>query len=123
MKLKKKISLTTEHQIQKQIVKFLRLHKILVFDMDCMGGLQFINHNDYKRFSFIKHHKAMGYEKGQPDMLMILPERIVFLEVKKIGTYQSKEQKEIQSQIKNLGREYYVIRDIEDVKKIIKGEV
>jgi len=116
--LRKFKSLTSEHDIQKQIVKFLRLMNILVFELDCMSGLQFFSHQDYRRYTFVSHHKAMGYEKGQPDLLMVLPERVIFLEVKKAGAYQGKEQKVIQKKIEELKREYYVVRSLEDVKKI-----
>ena len=109
----------TEHDIQKQIVEYLRLKNILVFDCDVMGGLQFFSHKDHRRYAFISHHKSMGYTKGQPDIIIALQGNLVALEVKQEKAYQSKEQKEIQKQLEELNIKYYVVRSIEDVQLII----
>jgi len=104
----------TEHDIQKQIVEYLRLKNILVFNTDVMGGLQFFSHKDRRRFSFINHHKSMGYTKGQPDLIIAVQGSLVAVEIKKPKTYQSKEQKELQKQLEYQGIKYCVWRSLDD---------
>lgn len=58
--------------------------------------------------------------KGVPDIQVITNPcgQAVFLEVKKKGGYQSKEQKEFERNVKERGGEYYVVRSVEDVQEI-----
>lgn len=56
--------------------------------------------------------------KGTPDIILIKDGFFVGLEVKKKGTYQSKEQKEFEKKCKENGAEYYVVREIKDLQEI-----
>jgi hypothetical protein len=55
---------------------------------------------------------------GVPDVIVIHQGFFIGLEVKKKGTYQSKEEKEFEKRCKEAGGEYYVVRSIDDVKEI-----
>lgn len=56
--------------------------------------------------------------KGVPDIIVIKDGFFVGLEVKQKGKYQSKEQKEFERNCKEAGAEYYVVRDIYEVKEL-----
>ena len=60
---------------------------------------------------------------GVPDIIAIRPRegRIVCLEIKKPKpekTYQSKEQKQFEADVKAAGGEYFVIRSLEDLQNV-----
>jgi hypothetical protein len=58
--------------------------------------------------------------KGIPDIIVITDGGFaVFIEVKAPKSYQSKEQKEFEKRVKDLGGEYYVIKKIEEVLQIL----
>lgn len=98
----------TEHQLQTLIVNRLKTAGILCFETDVMSGLMF-NSN---RMAFIKHHQKMGYIKGQPDLVLCLKDKVVFVEVKTEKGKQSKEQENFEERCKKLGLEYYVWNNI-----------
>ncbi|MCP3683803.1 MAG: hypothetical protein GY861_14050 [bacterium] len=104
----------TEHEIQAQIVAYLRLKNILVFNLDVMSGLQFFSHKDHRRFAFINHHKKIGYEKGQPDIIIVLQDNLVAVEVKTETGRLSKEQKDIENKLTSLNNTYLVWRSLDD---------
>lgn len=106
-----------EHDIQYQIVQYLRLKNILVFESDVMSGLQFFNHTDNRRFAFINHHKKMGYIKGQSDLVIVTKKEILFCEIKSEKGKQSPEQKYFQKQIESLGYKYVLWKSIDDCLK------
>lgn len=56
--------------------------------------------------------------RGLPDIIVIKDGFFVGLEVKKRGSYQSKEQKDFEAMVKEAGGEYYVVRSIADVQEI-----
>ena len=63
---------------------------------------------------------AMGLRSGAPDLLAFLPGgRLLCLEIKATNGTQSQTQKDFQSRLENLGFEYYIVRSVEDVEKII----
>ena len=115
----------SEHDIQKAIVTYLRLKKVNVIETDVMSGVQFFSHKDPRRFAFIKHHKDMGYVKGQSDLILILRNKTVYVEVKTPKGKQSKEQKDFQSYVERLGHQYFIwddYRNAEDFLNMI-GEL
>lgn len=109
-----------EHDLQKSIVKLLRLKGILAFQTDVMDGLKFCKTNGM-RMAYIFHHKQMGYIKGQSDLVLVLPNEVVFVEIKngKAGR-QSPEQKKFQKMIESIGHKYLVWRKIEDCEDFLK---
>lgn len=61
-----------EHKLQKAIVENLRWNGIRVVETDVMSGLMFLDKRPSTRYSFINHHKAMGWSKGVPDLILAL---------------------------------------------------
>lgn len=110
---------SNEHCLQKNICLFLKLNNVFFFETDVMDGLKFCNSKN-TRLSFINHHKSMGYKNGQPDLILVLPKRIVFVELKngKVGK-QSEHQKLFQKTVEELGFEYQLWRNIEDCSRFI----
>ena len=66
----------------------------------------------------------IGVVSGVSDMIMILPEKVIFLEIKTPTGKQSTKQKEFEEKVKKLGHKYFILRSLEDfknkVEKLIK---
>lgn len=92
----KKIKIT-ENEIKKQVKDYLTLKGYFHFHI--MQGL--------------------GSYRGIPDIIAVKNGRVLFLEIKKPTGRQSKYQKEFQNNIERQGGEYYVIRSINDIMKIL----
>lgn len=105
---------TEEHILQQQITQYCRLRHFIVIDCDIMDGLKYAK--DSARFPFIIHHKRMGYQKGQPDMIIMKNGKVWCLELKSAKGKQSKEQKEYQEMCIKNGIPYLVIKKLEDLK-------
>ena len=95
-----------EHYLQVAIHNVLTFYKIVHFAVP-NGGLRNIR--------VASALKAEGALAGVSDLILVLPKRIVFVEVKngKKGV-QSDAQKEFQNTVERLGFEYYVWRNIDD---------
>lgn len=66
------------------------------------------------------HRKlSMGAKKGIPDIWVIKDGKTIGLEVKASKGTQRKEQKEIEERFKKNGAEYYIVRSVEEVRKIL----
>jgi hypothetical protein len=63
--------------------------------------------------------KATGLVAGVSDVIVIQPNRIVFVEVKLEKGKQQQNQIEFENTVKALGFEYYVVRSLEEFKNII----
>lgn len=62
----------------------------------------------------------MGMRKGVSDIIVLLPKRVVFVELKSDIGKQRPEQIEFQKIVEGLGFEYYVIRSLEEFKATIQ---
>ena len=112
----------SEHDLQKNIVELLRYCGYTVFCLDVMGGLKFLTHTDNKRYAFINHYKSMGYTIGQPDLVILLNGKVIFIEAKNKKGQQTIEQKEVQSIVQSLGHIYLVWNTLEDTQKWIQNQ-
>lgn len=63
--------------------------------------------------------KAMGVKTGVSDLALITSEGTIYIELKTATGTQSKDQKEFQRQVESLGQKYYIVRSLDDFKKII----
>jgi len=81
---------------------------------------QWARDNGYPYLSFRQSLKARGFLlPGWPDVTLILPNRILFLELKAKKGYLSKVQKELRQQITYLGHEYHVVRTFKRFLEIV----
>ena len=65
--------------------------------------------------------QGVGSFKGIPDIIAIKQGRVLFLEIKRPKGNQSEYQRQFQIFIESHGGEYYVVRSLEDLMKIIEG--
>lgn len=63
--------------------------------------------------------KATGLVAGVSDLIVIQPNRIIFVELKLTTGKQQKTQIEFERKVKALGFEYYVVRSLEEFTKIV----
>jgi hypothetical protein len=60
--------------------------------------------------------KATGLVAGVSDLIIVQPNRVIFLELKDTNGRQSNEQKSFQEKVTALGFEYWLIRSLEEFK-------
>lgn len=117
------MSKSPEHDLQKQIVGYLRSNGILTIGTDVMSGLMFFGKNQVGRMCFINHHKRMGYTVGQPDLVLLLKDGETLLVELKDGNKnkQRKEQEvfEVLSKIRH--HNYVVWRRFQDAVDFVRG--
>lgn len=103
-----------ESKFQQSIVRVLRLNKIFVFSVP--NGLKV-------RATQARIAKAEGLTSGCSDLIILLPKRAVFVEIKNPNGKgrQSPTQKEFEEKVKSLGFEYFVWDKWEQVEEFIKG--
>ena len=64
--------------------------------------------------------KATGMLAGASDTIVVLPNKVLFIEFKDDKGRQSDKQKEFEERVNKLGFEYYIIRSLEEFKQLIK---
>lgn len=108
-----------ETQIQTAIIYLLSFY-------ENQGKLFFNRMNNIPTPIKDKTGKTLGYRKlstgakrGIPDIWVIKDGKTIGLEVKAPTGKQSKEQKEIEQRFKKNGAEYYIVKSVEDVKKVL----
>ena len=119
----KQMSNSPEHDLQKQIVGYLRANGILTIGTDVMSGLMFFGNNQINRMRFINHHKRMGYTVGQPDLVLLLKDGETLLVEVKDGSkgHQSAEQKYFDAVSRTINHNYVVWRSIKDAVDFVSG--
>lgn len=100
----------TEAQIQGQCVEWFRLKypELLMFSVP--------NEATYKRSSYFS---SLGMLNGVSDTIVMLPEKILFVEFKTPKGKQRPEQEDFQRKVEGLGYSYYIIRSLEEFKELI----
>lgn len=105
----------TENQLQQQIVIWYKnnyqIHgKGLIFSVPNGGSRHVLE---------AKTLKATGQMAGVSDLIILKPNGItIFIELKTDTGKQSDVQKQFEEKVKLLGFEYYLIRSLEEFKKI-----
>ena len=108
----------TEDYIQSQIVldfnnKYCLKHhnpRCLIYAVPNGGSRNIIE---------AKKLKATGTLSGVSDLVVHLPNKVLYIEVKLPLGVQSDKQKDFQNRIEMLGFDYYIVRSLEDFNKII----
>ena len=100
-----------EYNLQREIVKLLRDHGIIVFS---------IPNERNQGVSDAVRMRASGLTKGAPDLVCLLNyNRCVFLELKtKTGT-RSIEQKAVAAALEGRGFEYRLVRSVDDIQDLL----
>lgn len=63
--------------------------------------------------------KAMGLVKGVSDMILVLPGRVIFIELKAGNGRQSTEQTSFQKKVEGRGHQYKIIRSLQEFQELI----
>ena len=104
----------SEHQLQKAIVERLRSSGFFVVNTDVCGmAVQFI-HNKQDKLKFISHIKALGYETGCTDLVVIGYGHTLLLELKFEKGRLSPEQKNYIARADAAGIETAVWRTVKE---------
>lgn len=67
----------------------------------------------------INTFKAMGLKSGVSDVIVLLEDKVLFVEFKAAKGVQTAKQRDFQRAVEMLGFEYHIVRSLEDFKKII----
>ena len=102
-----------EHDIQTDIIQYLRLNRIFVFSVP-NGGLR-----NLKTAAFLKKEGATA---GVSDLIVLLRGEAIFVEVKTAKGRQTPEQKKFQEAVELLGFRYLLWRSLDDAIKFV-GEL
>lgn len=105
----------TEDQLQQQIYTWynnnfcLKKHepRHIIFSVPNGGSRNVIE---------AKKMKATGLLPGVSDLIIIRPDKVLFIELKIEKGVQSESQKEFESRIKNLGYEYHLVSSLDEFK-------
>jgi len=66
---------------------------------------------------------ATGLMSGVSDLVVMLPSRVLFVEVKDAKGRQKPKQKDFENIATGLGFEYHIVRSLEDFQKIIENKL
>lgn len=79
-----------------------------------------INEACYRQKSYFE---KSGLLSGVSDLVVILPNKVLFIEMKSEKGKQRIEQKAFQNKIENLNQKYYICRNLETFQAIINNEL
>jgi hypothetical protein len=100
-----------EGKLQHEIVKYLQSRKVYFFSVpnEAMG----------RSVQAMMQLKSMGLRAGVSDMVLVLPGRVVFLEVKDTVGVQSHLQEVFQQRVEELGHRYCLVRSVAEVSAVL----
>lgn len=75
------------------------------------------------RYKLASKFKATGLKSGVSDLIVLLPNKTLFVEVKTPTGSMSKTQMEFCDVVDNLGFKYYLVRSLVQFKEIIESEI
>lgn len=106
-----------ESEIQSEIINYLQIlenqGKLFFHRMNNIPAVNKIN-------GVIKFRRLpTGAKRGVPDIIVIKNGKFIGIEVKTTTGTQSTYQKEVEKNIKKHGAEYYIVRSLEELKKIL----
>ena len=107
-----------ESKIQQEIVIWFRNnHCLKNHDPKCSIFSVPNERNSKKEMMFMK---ATGLLSGVSDLICVIPNKVMFIECKDEKGRQQPNQIEFEKTVTALGFEYYVVRSLEEFKKIIQ---
>lgn len=100
-----------EWYLQKAIVDYFRLKfpNGLIFSVP--------NEATYRNKQYFQQTGAMA---GVSDLVVVLPSKIYFVELKSAKGKQSPEQKDFEDKIKELEFQYFIVRSLDEFKQILE---
>lgn len=105
----------TEDQLQQQIYTWYN-NKFCLKNQEPRHIIFSVPNGGSRNVIEAKKMKATGLLSGVSDLIIIRPEKVLFIELKIEKGIQSESQKEFQSRIEKLGYEYHLVRSLEEFK-------
>ena len=105
-----------EDNIQQQIVMWFRNKYCLKHHTPRYAIFSVPNEAAYKNKKFI----LTGLMQGVSDLIIVIPNKTLYIELKTATGKQSPKQIEFQETIKNLNQEYHLVRSLKEFQSIIK---
>jgi len=108
----------TENLIQQKIALFFRNTYCLKHHSPrcCIFAVP----NDSENAREQQRKVATGLLAGVSDLIVLIPNKTIFFEVKTLTGVQSKAQKEFQKQVEDLGYDYHLVRSLKEFQEIIQ---
>jgi hypothetical protein len=105
-----------ESRIQQEIVMWFRNNYCLKHHDP--RNLIFSIPNERNNAREMAAMKATGLMKGAADLVVVMPNRVIFVEVKTATGQQSPAQKEFEKSVKALGFEYFLVRSLQEFRNL-----
>ena len=105
----------TEDQLQQIIVIWFKNE----YQMHGKGLIFSVPNGGSRNLLEAKKLKQTGAMAGVSDLIVLLPSKCLFIELKAEKGIQSEVQKIFEERVKNLNFDYFIIRSLEEFKKII----
>lgn len=104
----------TEAELQKNIINYIHQNypQLLVFSVP--------NEATYRRRNYFHQ---LGMLSGVSDLILVFLNGILFIECKAPKGKQSIEQTNFQKRVESLGFKYFIVRELDDIIKIINNEL
>ena len=105
-----------EFIVQQSIVRWFRVQHSdkLIFSVPNEGA------NSARATSKLK---KIGLLAGAPDLVVCLPSKTIFVEVKRKDGYQRPNQEIVEARLCNLGLDYFLVKSLEDFMELIDSEL
>lgn len=71
----------------------------------------------------LKRKIDIGLLSGVSDLIIVGPDKVIFMECKTPAGRQSKSQIDFQKRVNDLGYSYHIFRSLQEFKEIINGEI
>lgn len=101
----------SEDRIQYEIVKYLQSIGVYFFSVPNDAGGRSVQ--------AMARAKSMGLRAGVSDMVLVLPGRVIFMEVKTEEGKASHLQDVFRDRVRELGHQYEIVRSVDDVKSLL----
>lgn len=106
------MKIESEALIQQRIVQYFRkeyYNKGIILSIP----------NERSGYAQMKVLLNTGLLSGASDLLVVLPNKVMFVELKNAKGKQSDKQKRFELGVKKLGHEYHLVRSLEEFKSIL----
>lgn len=108
----------TESQLQQQIFQYFH-NKYCLKNQNPRCSIFAVPNGGSRNLLEAKNLKATGLVAGVSDLIVLLPNKCIFIEVKIQKGIQSDKQKDFETIVKNLGFDYFIVRSLTDFINIL----
>ena len=108
----------SEDQLQQQIIIWFKNE----YQMHGKGLIFSVPNGGSRNLLEAKKLKQTGAMAGVSDLIVLLPSKCLFIELKTEKGTQSEVQKIFEERVKNLNFDYFIIRSLEDFKTLIDNQ-